>query len=153
MDNQAFNIWLFINSFHDSAWQLTCKRNINNMSKALFFVTVLQLMTQVCLPCYITFSLHTFMVWCKQWLCRQMSQCLFAFCIIWFCTLHQYVYWTFLSSSSIVTLFVLVLLCTDMVGATEMTVVTEVMKIVKDPQQNMVHADTMSFSTELTILS
>lgn len=42
---------------------------------------------------------------------------------------------------------------TDMVGATEMTVVTEVMKIVKDPQQNMVHADTMSFSTELTILS
>lgn len=40
-----------------------------------------------------------------------------------------------------------------MVGATEMTVVTEVMKIVKDPQQNMVHADTMSFSTELTILS
>lgn len=42
---------------------------------------------------------------------------------------------------------------TDMVGATEMTVVTEVMKIVKDPQQNMVHEDTMSFSTELTILS
>lgn len=42
---------------------------------------------------------------------------------------------------------------TDMVGATEMTVVTEVMKIVKDPQQNMVHADTTSFSTELTILS
>ena len=39
-----------------------------------------------------------------------------------------------------------------MVGAIEMTVVTEDMKIVKDPQQNMGHEDTMSFSTDLTIL-
>ena len=46
----------------------------------------------------------------------------------------------------------LVLLHTDMVGAIEMTVVTEDMKIVKDPQQNMVHEDTMNFSTDLTIL-
>jgi len=42
---------------------------------------------------------------------------------------------------------------TDMVGAIEMTVVTEDMKIVKDPQQNMVHEDTMSFSTDLIIPS
>ena len=39
-----------------------------------------------------------------------------------------------------------------MVGAIEMTVVTEDMKIVKDPQQNMAQEDTMSFSTDLTIL-
>ena len=38
----------------------------------------------------------------------------------------------------------------DMVGAIEMTVVTELMMIAKNPQQNMAHEDTMSFSTDLT---
>ena len=51
-----------------------------------------------------------------------------------------------------VILFVLVLLHTDMEGAIEMTAVTEDTKIVKDQQQNMGHEDTMSFSTDLTIL-
>ena len=41
----------------------------------------------------------------------------------------------------------------DMVGAIEMIVVTEDMKIVKDPQQNMVQEDTMSFSTDRIIPS
>lgn len=40
-----------------------------------------------------------------------------------------------------------------MVGAIEMTVVTEDMMIVKNPPQNMAHEDTTSFSTDLTILS
>lgn len=39
-----------------------------------------------------------------------------------------------------------------MVVAIEMTVVTEHMTIVKNPQQNMAHEDTMSFSTDLTML-
>ena len=40
-----------------------------------------------------------------------------------------------------------------MVGAIEMTVVTEDMMIVKNPQQSMVHEDSMSISTDLTSLS
>lgn len=41
---------------------------------------------------------------------------------------------------------------TDMVDAIEMTVVTEDTMIVKNLQQNMVHEDTMSFSTDVTVL-
>lgn len=41
---------------------------------------------------------------------------------------------------------------TDMVDAIEMTVVTEDTMIVKNLQQNMVHEDTMSFSTDITVL-
>ena len=51
------------------------------------------------------------------------------------------------------TLVGFVLLHTDMVDAIEMTVVTEDTMIVKNLQQNMVHEDTMSFSTDIAVLS
>lgn len=51
-----------------------------------------------------------------------------------------------------VTLVGFVLLHTDMVDAIEMTVVTEDTMIVKNLQQNMVPEDTMSFSTDITVL-